>query len=162
MHNIYTLRGAKVRDSLKWSNYIDEMLHLFPETQVYFGSHHWPIWGEQAVQDFLAQQRDTYKYIHDQTLRLANKGYTPLLTGCLQMPPNNRFAADIHLGHELGCGAATCRLDPGRQCAAVYPLDILTGLLRGPDGNVAQLLQWEGSVTHACSRSMTRRVNRSL
>jgi alkyl sulfatase BDS1-like metallo-beta-lactamase superfamily hydrolase len=77
MHNVYTLRGAKVRDALAWSGYIDEAIGLFPEAEVYFGSHHWPVWGREAVVEFLEGQRDLYKYIHDQTLRLANQGLTP-------------------------------------------------------------------------------------
>jgi alkyl sulfatase BDS1-like metallo-beta-lactamase superfamily hydrolase len=77
MHNLYTLRGAKVRDARKWSGYIDEAIHLFPDTEVYFASHHWPLWGNEAIIDFLKKQRDGYKYIHDQTLRLAAKGHTP-------------------------------------------------------------------------------------
>ncbi|WP_405228061.1 alkyl/aryl-sulfatase [Lentisalinibacter sediminis] len=77
MHNIYTLRGAKVRDALLWSGYIDEALQLFGEAEVYFGSHHWPVWGNGEVVEFLEQQRDLYKYIHDQTLRMANEGSTP-------------------------------------------------------------------------------------
>ena len=78
MHNVYTLRGAKVRDSLNWSNTIDEAIDLFGEAEIYFGSHHWPIWGNESVVDFLEKQRDLYKYIHDQTIRLANHGFTPL------------------------------------------------------------------------------------
>ncbi|GHD28913.1 alkyl/aryl-sulfatase [Halioglobus pacificus] len=78
MHNLYTLRGAKVRDALLWSGFIDEALTLFgSDAEVYFGSHHWPIWGQSAIQNFLAGQRDTYKYLHDQTLRMANNGATP-------------------------------------------------------------------------------------
>ena len=77
MHNIYTLRGAKVRDALLWSGYIDEALQLFGDAEVYFGSHHWPVWGNGEVVEFLEQQRDLYKYIHDQTLRMANEGLTP-------------------------------------------------------------------------------------
>jgi alkyl sulfatase BDS1-like metallo-beta-lactamase superfamily hydrolase len=77
MHNIYTLRGAKVRDALLWSGYIDEALELFGDAEVYFGSHHWPVWGNGEVVEFLEQQRDLYKYIHDQTLRMANEGMTP-------------------------------------------------------------------------------------
>ena len=77
MHNLYTLRGAKVRDALKWSGYIDEILAIFGDAEVYFGSHHWPIWGNERIVDFLEKQRDTYKYINDQTLRLALHGYTP-------------------------------------------------------------------------------------
>jgi alkyl sulfatase BDS1-like metallo-beta-lactamase superfamily hydrolase len=77
MHNIYTLRGAKVRDALKWSAYIEEMRHLYADADVYFASHHWPMWGKERIQTFLKQQRDTYKYIHDQTVRLMNQGKTP-------------------------------------------------------------------------------------
>jgi alkyl sulfatase BDS1-like metallo-beta-lactamase superfamily hydrolase len=77
MHNLYTLRGAKVRDALLWSGYIDDVIHRFPETQTVFASHHWPMWGNERIVDYLKKQRDTYKYIHDQTLRLANQGHTP-------------------------------------------------------------------------------------
>jgi len=77
MHNLYTLRGAKVRDALAWSDYIEEARNLFSESQIYFASHHWPIWGSEEIDSFLKGQRDTYKYIHDQTLRLAYKGLTP-------------------------------------------------------------------------------------
>ena len=77
MHNLYTLRGAKVRDAIKWSGYIDEVIELFDDVEVYFGSHHWPIWGHDRIIDFLEKQRDTYKYINDQTLRLALQGATP-------------------------------------------------------------------------------------
>jgi len=77
MHNLYTLRGAKVRDAMKWSGYIDSMLANFPEAEIYFGSHHWPIWGSDRITPFLEKQRDLYRYIHDQTLRWANEGLTP-------------------------------------------------------------------------------------
>ncbi|MGH7337807.1 MAG: alkyl/aryl-sulfatase, partial [Myxococcota bacterium] len=77
MHNVLTLRGAKVRDALKWSGYIDEALVRFADAEVMFASHHWPIWGNAKIHDYLAKQRDTYKYIHDQTLRLANTGLGP-------------------------------------------------------------------------------------
>jgi alkyl sulfatase BDS1-like metallo-beta-lactamase superfamily hydrolase len=77
MHNLYTLRGAKVRDALRWSNYIDESIELFGEAEVYLASHHWPVWGNQRIIEFLEVQRDTYKYLHDQTVRLFNQGLTP-------------------------------------------------------------------------------------
>lgn len=77
MHNLYTLRGAKVRDALAWSEFIDEANRLFADADVYFASHHWPIWGGDAISEFLDVQRDTYKFIHDQTLRLAHRGFTP-------------------------------------------------------------------------------------
>ena len=77
MHNLYTLRGAKVRDALRWSGYIDDALQRFADTEVMFASHSWPMWGRERIADYLAKQRDTYKYIHDQTLRLAASGATP-------------------------------------------------------------------------------------
>lgn len=77
MHNLYTLRGAKVRDALKWSGYINQAIELFGNADVVFAGHSWPIWGNERVVDYLKKQRDTYRYIHDQTLRLANLGYTP-------------------------------------------------------------------------------------
>ena len=77
MHNLYTLRGAKVRDAPKWSRYIDDAINLFDDTEVFFASHHWPIWGNPKIIDFLERQRDLYQYIHDQTMRMANAGYTP-------------------------------------------------------------------------------------
>ena len=76
LHNLYTLRGAKVRDGLRWSNTIDESIGLFGGAEVYLASHHWPIWGNERIVRFLKQQRDTYKYIHDQTVRLFNEGLT--------------------------------------------------------------------------------------
>ncbi len=76
LHNVYTLRGAKVRDALLWSDYIHEMTQLFGDADIYFASHHWPLWGNDEIMDFLKKQRDGYKYIHDQTVRMANLGYT--------------------------------------------------------------------------------------
>ena len=88
MHNLYTLRGAKVRDALKWSGYIDEALTLFPDAEIVFASHHWPVWGRDRARTYLEQQRDTYRYIHDQTLRLANQGATPReIAEQLELPP---------------------------------------------------------------------------
>ncbi|MEA3322840.1 MAG: alkyl sulfatase dimerization domain-containing protein [Patescibacteria group bacterium] len=77
LHNLYTLRGAQVRDAAAWSHYIDESIDLFGESaEIVFASHHWPTWGQDECIDFLKKQRDMYKYIHDETLRLANHGYT--------------------------------------------------------------------------------------
>jgi alkyl sulfatase BDS1-like metallo-beta-lactamase superfamily hydrolase len=76
-HNVYTLRGAQVRDALLWSKYIDESLERYaPLCDVLFASHHWPRWGTGDLSAFLASQRDAYRYVHDQTLRLANRGLT--------------------------------------------------------------------------------------
>ncbi len=74
MHNVYTIRGAKVRDALVWSKYINETLDLFPDAQVAFASHHWPTWGSDNIRQFLANQRDTYRFLHDRALNLANQG----------------------------------------------------------------------------------------
>ena len=95
MHNLYTLRGAKVRDARKWSGYIDEAGRLFGDMEVVFASHHWPVWGNERALEFLRGQRDTYRYIHDQTLRLANQGYTPQeIAEQLDLPSTlrNRFS----------------------------------------------------------------------
>ena len=77
MHNVLTLRGAKARDALKWSGYIDETIELFPEAVVLVNSHHWPMWGQENIHRYLEGQRDTYKFLHDQSLNLANQGFTP-------------------------------------------------------------------------------------
>lgn len=77
LHNLYTPRGAKVRDGRLWSRYIDEAIVKYADkTEVSFGSHHWPVWGEADVRELWVGQRDLYRYIHDQTVRLANEGYT--------------------------------------------------------------------------------------
>ena len=76
LHNVYTLRGAKVRDALGWSKYINEMIDLFPEAQVAFRSHHWPVWSPERIRKHLANQRDAYRFIHDEALHLANSGKT--------------------------------------------------------------------------------------
>lgn len=76
MHNIYTIRGADIRDSLNWSKVLNETLDLFPEAEVAFGTHHWPVRGRENVREFLTTQRDTYRYLHDRTLNLANRGAT--------------------------------------------------------------------------------------
>ena len=77
LHNLYTLRGAKVRNAARWSGYIDDATRRFGDMEVVFASHHWPVWGNVRAIDYLEAQRDTYRYIHDQTLRLANEGFTP-------------------------------------------------------------------------------------
>jgi alkyl sulfatase BDS1-like metallo-beta-lactamase superfamily hydrolase len=77
LHNIYTPRGAEVRDATMWAHYLDEAIDLFGEkSDVVITSHNWPTWGRDAVVDYLARQRDLYKYLHDQTLHLANQGLT--------------------------------------------------------------------------------------
>jgi len=77
LHNLLTLRGAQVRDPRIWSRYLNEAIELFLDhTDVAFASHHWPIWGRDEISRFLAEQRDLYGYLHDQTLRLLNQGLT--------------------------------------------------------------------------------------
>ena len=89
MHNLYTLRGAKVRDALKWSNAIQQAIDLFGQAEVLLASHHWPVWGNSEVLAFLKRQRDLYKFIHDQTLRLAGQGMTPNeIAEALELPPS--------------------------------------------------------------------------
>jgi alkyl sulfatase BDS1-like metallo-beta-lactamase superfamily hydrolase len=76
MHNLIPIRGALVRNSLRWSKYINEAIELFgADTEVLFTSHNWPRWGRDDARGFLELQRDLYKWMHDQTMRLANKGY---------------------------------------------------------------------------------------
>jgi alkyl sulfatase BDS1-like metallo-beta-lactamase superfamily hydrolase len=75
MHNLYTLRGAQVRDALAWSKYVNEALRLFGDSSdLVFASHGWPRFGADEVRHYLRTQRDTYRYLHDQTMRLANRG----------------------------------------------------------------------------------------
>ncbi|MBB5915663.1 alkyl sulfatase BDS1-like metallo-beta-lactamase superfamily hydrolase [Nocardia transvalensis] len=77
LHNLLTLRGALVRDPRMWSRYLDEAIELFAaDSDVAFASHHWPTWGTENLTRFLAEQRDLYIYLHDQTLRMMNQGLT--------------------------------------------------------------------------------------
>ncbi|MFI7419530.1 alkyl/aryl-sulfatase [Nonomuraea sp. NPDC049684] len=77
LHNILTLRGAQVRDARVWARYLSETLTLLADqAEVAFASHHWPTWGKSNIVRFLQEQRDLYAYLHDQTLRLLNKGLT--------------------------------------------------------------------------------------
>ncbi|MFN5605536.1 MAG: alkyl/aryl-sulfatase, partial [Actinomycetes bacterium] len=72
MHNLIPIRGALVRNSLRWSKYINEALELFgADIDVLFTSHNWPRWGRDDARSFLELQRDLYKWMHDQTMRLA-------------------------------------------------------------------------------------------
>ncbi|WP_422398758.1 alkyl/aryl-sulfatase [Vibrio furnissii] len=76
MHNILTLRGAQVRDALKWSSYLQETIDMWgDDVAVKFQSHHWPMWGQKDIVKYFKKQRDMYKYTHDQTVRLMNQGY---------------------------------------------------------------------------------------
>jgi alkyl sulfatase BDS1-like metallo-beta-lactamase superfamily hydrolase len=76
LHNIYPIRGAQARDANAWAKYLNEARDRFGrEADVAFAQHHWPVWGNARVLDFLGKQRDLYKYLHDQTVRLMNHGY---------------------------------------------------------------------------------------
>ncbi|MEV8267534.1 alkyl sulfatase dimerization domain-containing protein [Microbacterium sp. NPDC076911] len=77
LHNLLTLRGALVRDPHVWAQYLTEAIDTFAgRADVVFASHHWPTWGEERIVEFMSTQRDLYAYLHDQTLRLINSGYT--------------------------------------------------------------------------------------
>lgn len=77
MHNLYTLRGAKVRNGDKFAKYINDTINRFGgDVEISIGSHNWPTWGNIAINELWKGQRDTYRYLHDETLRLANKGET--------------------------------------------------------------------------------------
>ena len=89
VHNLCPLRGALTRDAKAWAGYINQMLELFPEAEIAFGLHFWPIRGKEEVHNWLKKQRDMYKYLHDQTLRLANLGYTGAeIAQMIQLPPS--------------------------------------------------------------------------
>jgi len=77
VHNIYTLRGAEIRDAQAWSKYINKVIHRFADkSEVMFASHSWPRWGRDYIVEVLEKQRDLYGYLHDKTLNLANRGVT--------------------------------------------------------------------------------------
>lgn len=90
MHNILTPRGALVRDPRVWAHYLDEAIELFgADTETLFAVHHWPLWGNERIVDYLRKQRDLYSYLHDQTLRLINHGLTgPEIAETLELPPS--------------------------------------------------------------------------
>ena len=77
LHNLLTLRGALVRDPHGWAGYLTEAIDTFADrADVVFASHHWPTWGTDSIVEFLSLQRDLYAYLHDQTLRQLNQGFT--------------------------------------------------------------------------------------
>ena len=77
IHNIYTLRGALIRDALEWSRQINEALYQFgQEAEVMFASHSWPRWGNDRIQEVMRGQRDMYAHLNNQVLHLANQGVT--------------------------------------------------------------------------------------
>jgi len=87
LHNLYTLRWAKVRDALKWAAYLDRSLEQVKGAEVLFNQHHWPVWGEAHIRDFITKQRDVYKFIHDQTVHGINAGLNGAeIAETLQLP----------------------------------------------------------------------------
>lgn len=109
MHNVLTLRGAQVRDPKIWAHYLDEtLLRYGDQAEVLFAQHHWPTWGQAALKSFLADQRDMYAFINDQSLRLLNQGLTPLEIAdqLKSLPPqlaNKWYARDYYgsLSHNV-------------------------------------------------------------
>jgi alkyl sulfatase BDS1-like metallo-beta-lactamase superfamily hydrolase len=76
-HNLLPLRGTEVRDALAWSKYLNEAVDTFGDkSEAVIAQHHWPVFGRERARNFLINQRDLYKYVHDQTVRLMNQGFT--------------------------------------------------------------------------------------
>ena len=102
LHNFIPLRGAVARDPRIWAKYIGDAIALYaPATEILIGQHHWPTWGREAVLDHLESQRDLYKHIHDQTLRLMNKGWRPAeIAEAIDLPPGlaERWSARGYYG----------------------------------------------------------------
>ncbi len=98
LHNLLTLRGALVRDPHGWAGYLTEAIDAFTDrTDVVFASHHWPTWGKDRIVEFLSLQRDLYAYLHDQTLRQLNQGFTGIeIAENFQMPPALEKAWHTH------------------------------------------------------------------
>jgi alkyl sulfatase BDS1-like metallo-beta-lactamase superfamily hydrolase len=98
LHNLLTLRGALVRDPHGWAGYLTEAIDAFSDrTDVVFASHHWPTWGKEQIVEFLSLQRDLYSYLHDQTLRQLNQGFTGSeIAETFQMPPALHKAWHTH------------------------------------------------------------------
>lgn len=97
LHNLYTLRGAKVRDALRWADELDRCLDRVGDAEVLFLQHHWPVWGRDQIRDFVVAQRDAYKFIHDQTVRMINAGLTgPEIAARLEMPRSLHDHMSVH------------------------------------------------------------------
>ncbi|ORA33757.1 hypothetical protein BST13_19325 [Mycobacterium aquaticum] len=97
MHNLLTLRGAQVRDARIWAKFLDDTIRVYgPNTEVKFQSHHWPMWGHDKIIDYWKRQRDMYKYMHDQSVRLMNEGLVGSeIAEEMQFPPElNNFWPD--------------------------------------------------------------------
>jgi alkyl sulfatase BDS1-like metallo-beta-lactamase superfamily hydrolase len=138
VHNIYTLRGAQVRDSLRWSAYINEALYAYgQEAEVMFASHHWPRWGNDRIQEVLKDQRDIYAHMNNQVLHHVNQGVTINEIHNVYEPPasldegwttrfwhgskenNSRGIVNYYLGHWDANPATLIPLSP-RDSAPLY------------------------------------------
>ncbi|OEU60870.1 MAG: hypothetical protein BA870_03445 [Desulfuromonadales bacterium C00003094] len=104
VHNIYTLRGALIRDALKWSKEINQALYRFgQEAQVMFASHSWPRWGNDRIQEVMRAQRDIYANLNNEVLHLANQGVTINEIHNVYQPPKSlqdQWAAHSYHGSE--------------------------------------------------------------
>jgi alkyl sulfatase BDS1-like metallo-beta-lactamase superfamily hydrolase len=140
LHNLLTLRGALVRDPRVWAQYISHAIELFGDrTDVEFGAHHWPTWGQEEIRDFLTVQRDLYSYLHDQTLRMLNQGLTGIeIAEQIQLPPalENAWSARGYYG------------SVSHNVKAIYQR-----YMGWFDGNPAHL--WQHVPTEAASRYVT-------
>ncbi|MBA4218909.1 MAG: alkyl/aryl-sulfatase [Methylibium sp.] len=125
MHNLLPVRGAKVRDALRWAGYLQDALDQLGDAEVYVGQHNWPVWGHARITEFISHHRDVYKYTHDQTVRLINAGLTP-----------NEIADQIKLPASLQAdfGARGYYGDLRHNVKAVYQF-----YLGAYDGNPAHL-----------------------
>jgi alkyl sulfatase BDS1-like metallo-beta-lactamase superfamily hydrolase len=87
-HNLLPFRGADVRDALAWSKYLNEALKMWGgKAEAMCGQHHWPVWGRERIDTMIRQQRDLYKFAHDQTIRLMNHGLTAAeIAETIQLP----------------------------------------------------------------------------
>ncbi|CAN7755771.1 MBL fold metallo-hydrolase [Ensifer adhaerens] len=90
LHNTYSLRGAKIREPLPWSKYLNEALVMWGDkAEVMFAQHHWPTWTNEKVVNLLEKQRDLYRYINDETLRMVNHGMTMReIAETFKLPPS--------------------------------------------------------------------------
>jgi len=87
LQNIYTIRGARTREATKWADSVDRALQ-FQDAEIVIAGHNWPHFGKDNVREYLETQRDALKYVHDQTLRLMNQGYTPgEIADIIELPP---------------------------------------------------------------------------
>jgi alkyl sulfatase BDS1-like metallo-beta-lactamase superfamily hydrolase len=89
LHNFYTLRGAKTRDTAKWVKYLNQTLDMWgDQVEVLYAPHMWPVWGNARIREHISTYRDVFKFIHDRSLHLANEGYTmPEIGEMVELPP---------------------------------------------------------------------------